>query len=75
MKNTVIFGLLVIAVIAFLFLLPRKEVPLIPNDQRHAEVTEKEGCLECHGKGRPEHLKEGHPPKFACFKCHRRPES
>ncbi len=71
MKNSLIFALFVIAVIAILFLLPRKEVPLLPSDTAHLQTTVEKDCLICHGKDAPNPLSRKHPPKFACFKCHK----
>jgi hypothetical protein len=73
MKNTLIFIALVIAVIAFLFLLPKKEVPLIPANEAHLQAMTESDCLKkCHDRYAQASLSKKHPPKFACFKCHKK---
>ena len=71
MKNTALFVLFVLAVIVVLFLLPRRPVPAIPQDKSHRQVLLEKDCLECHGKDAQNPLSKKHPPKFACFKCHK----
>ena len=73
MKNTFLFALFIIAVLAFLFLLPKKEVPLIPANEAHLQAMTEQDCLKkCHEKGTQAPLNKKHPPKFACFKCHKK---
>ncbi len=46
MKNTFLFALFIIAVLAFLFLLPKKEVPLIPANEAHLQTMTETDCLK-----------------------------
>jgi len=71
MKSTVSFVIFVLAVLGFLFLISGKRYPQIPADARHRAVTENTACMGCHGPDKEDKLKETHPPKYECFKCHK----
>lgn len=72
MKRNVIFIACMIAVLMLLFTLSQKKFPPIPDDADHNYVTTRESCNECHDHEGISPLKDAHPPKFECFKCHTR---
>lgn len=74
MKNTLIFVVFVLIVLALLFAISGKRVPppLIPADGLHADAGDNtSACTGCHGPGKEAALKAKHPPKYECFKCHK----
>ncbi len=71
MKNSLIFALFVIAVLAFLYSISGKKYPQMPADASHLGLTETTTCLDCHGPGKQHPQKPGHPPKTECLKCHK----
>jgi len=66
----VVFVLIVVGVLVFF---PGKKYPVIPGDEAHRAAGDEKACMECHGRGKEYALKDSHPPKFECFKCHERP--
>ena len=64
---------LAIAVIALVSLLPspRDNNPPAPNDLAHRGIKLEKDCLACHVQGGERPLKERHPKRPDCFKCHR----
>jgi hypothetical protein len=74
MRNTLIFVVFVLIVLALLYAISGKRVPppLIPADGLHAEAGGNTSvCMGCHGPGKDAALKAKHPPKYECFKCHK----
>jgi hypothetical protein len=72
MRNTVIFVVFVLAVMGLLFAISGDRSPRIPEDERHAGLTEQASCRECHAPGREAALSPDHPPKEQCLLCHKR---
>lgn len=74
MKNTLIFLVFVLVVLGFLYAISGKRVPpaFIPEDSIHEAVSDTSVCMGCHGPGKEAALKAKHPPKYECFKCHKR---
>jgi hypothetical protein len=74
MKNTLIFFVFVVVVVGFLYAISGKRVrpALIPGDSIHMTVVDTSVCMDCHGPGKEAALKAKHPPKYECFKCHKR---
>jgi hypothetical protein len=71
MKNTLTFIAFALAVLLVLFFLSSsKKAPLIPSDDLHKNMTTGAACAECHAPGKRDPLKQGHPPKDQCLKCH-----
>jgi len=73
MKSTIGFIIFVLIVILVLFSISGKRYPKVPGNEIHRdlEVSNSTACMECHGSGKKAALKETHPPKFECFKCHK----
>ena len=73
MKNTLIFLVFVLVVLAFLTLISgrRTPPPFIPQDSQHFALDDPKTCLECHGPDKAVPLKKSHPPKRDCMKCHK----
>jgi len=63
---------LAIAVIIFVTLLPgpRDNNPPVPNDLAHYGIKLEKDCLACHVKGGERPLKERHPKRQDCLRCH-----
>lgn len=72
MKKNIIFIAFVLAVFAIFYALSTKNVVPIPSDEGHAGITEQNMCFDCHGPEKEKALSEKHPPKYECFKCHKR---
>ena len=72
-KSDFVFIGLVIAVIVFVTLLPGPldNNPPVPNDLAHHGIKLEKDCLACHVKGGERPLKERHPKRQDCFRCHR----
>ncbi|TSA03467.1 MAG: hypothetical protein D4R81_03335 [Nitrospiraceae bacterium] len=72
-KSDFVFVGLVIAVVVFVTLLPspRDNNPPTPNDLAHHGIKLEKDCLACHVKGGERPLKERHPKRQDCFRCHR----
>ncbi len=72
MKSTIAFAGFALAVVLFLFFLSynRNEIPSVPDDNFHREVTSNAACTTCHTPGKQAPLKKSHPPKEDCLKCH-----
>ncbi len=73
MKGTIGFIVFVIVVVMVLYFVSEKSYPQIPGDAIHRSmnVNNSAACMECNGPGKKAALKEKHPPKFECFKCHK----
>ncbi|MGD0283783.1 MAG: hypothetical protein ABSB95_15655 [Dissulfurispiraceae bacterium] len=73
MKSTIGFIIFVLVTVGLLFSISGKRYPRIPDDiiHRNVQLNSTAPCMECHGAGRNAALKETHPPKFECFKCHK----
>ncbi len=73
MKNTLLFIVFVLLVLGLLFAISGKRVPppLIPADTIHQAVHDSKTCMDCHGFGKVAPMKQSHPPKYECFKCHK----
>jgi hypothetical protein len=69
------FIIFVMIVVGFLFLLPGKQYAPIPDDGLHKAAGDVAACMKCHGPGKKNELKKTHPPKYECFKCHKRGKS
>ncbi len=73
MKNSVVFIIFAVAIIAFLIVLSSgKKIPPIPRDLVHNSVATDGGCAACHGPGKVAPLHQSHPPKEQCLLCHPR---
>ena len=70
MKGIFGFILIGLVIVGFLLLFPGKEYPPLPNDDTHRAAVES-ACMTCHGPGKANALKQSHPPKFECGKCHK----
>jgi hypothetical protein len=72
-KSDFVFIGLVIAVIVFVTLLPspKDNNPPVPNDLAHHSIKLEKSCLACHVKGGERPMKERHPKRQDCFRCHR----
>lgn len=72
-KSDFVFIGLVIAVVVFVTLLPspRDNNPPTPNDLAHHGIKLEKDCLSCHVKGGERPMKERHPRRQDCFRCHR----
>jgi hypothetical protein len=64
---------LALAVIIFLTLLPspKDNNPPVPPDSKHRGLKLEKDCLACHVQGGERPLKEKHPRRQDCFRCHR----
>jgi hypothetical protein len=71
-KSAIGFIVFVLIVIGLLFTFSMKEFPLIPDDAFHRGIQDAAVCMECHGPGKRYEMKKTHPPKFECFKCHKK---
>ena len=72
MKSTIGFIIFVLVIVLVLYSVSRKHYPQVPGDDLHKvlEISNSTACMECHGPGKKAALKETHPPKFECVKCH-----
>lgn len=72
MKRNLAFIGFALAVLLFLTVLSRtgNEIPFIPEDVFHRGVTNNAACTTCRTPGRQAPLKESHPPKEECLRCH-----
>lgn len=67
------FIALLAAVMTAFVLLSQRPVnhPPIPQDAAHQGLKEWQGCLTCHGPGKPQALPSHHPlSNEKCFRCH-----
>lgn len=71
MKQSLIFGIFMLAVLAFLFSISGKKYPQMPADAAHMNLTETGTCPDCHGLGKIYPQKKEHPPKAECLSCHK----
>ncbi len=71
MKKSIGFVIFVLVVVGLLYSISGKKFPRIPDDPRHRGIASEEACMGCHGQGKESPLKQNHPPKFECFKCHK----
>ena len=73
MKSTIGFIIFVLLIVGLLFSVSGKRYPRIPADAIHKDlaVNDTTACMECHGAGKKDAVKDTHPPKFDCFKCHK----
>ena len=64
---------LALAVIIFVTLLPspKDNNPPLPPDSKHRVLKIEKDCLACHVQGGERPLKERHPKRQDCFRCHR----
>jgi hypothetical protein len=72
MKNILGFIIFILVVVGFLVFFSGEDFPLIPQDSLHSGINDVTGCTECHAEEKKHPLKESHPPKYECFKCHKR---
>jgi len=70
-KYTAVFIVFVLLVIGVLYFLSGGEYSKIPLDADHAGITDTAVCMQCHGPQGKNAMKDSHPPKYECFKCHR----
>jgi cytochrome c553 len=71
MKKNIMFLLTILGILLILFAVSRKEFPAVPDDPDHASSSDIRSCNECHGPEGKHAMKESHPPKYECFKCHK----
>ena len=71
MKKNIIFVIFMIAVLLLLITISGKKFPPLPGDADHLSIDDTEVCIGCHGPGESSPMKDSHPPKFECFKCHK----
>jgi hypothetical protein len=72
MKKFGLFAVFVVLVIGFLLSISSTKYSDIPDDADHAGITDAEACMKCHGPDKKDALKDTHPPKYECMKCHKR---
>jgi cytochrome c553 len=72
MKNTIIFVVFMLVVVGFLYSISGKRYAQIPRNAAHQVEDEVGTCMTCHGEGKVNALSRQHPPKYECFKCHKR---
>ena len=72
MKSILGFIIFALVVVGILIFFSGKEFGRIPQDGLHAGISDAAACMDCHGPGKKNELKKAHPPKFECFKCHKR---
>ncbi|MHB8174580.1 MAG: cytochrome c family protein [Nitrospirota bacterium] len=72
-KRDLLFAAVIVALIIFLYFLSAtaRKPPAMPADAVHAKLTDLRSCPACHGPGKVSPLKQDHPPKEHCFKCHK----
>jgi hypothetical protein len=73
MKGKLSFFIFVVAVAGLLLLytFTSEEYPHLPSDETHRGISATAACMECHGPGKKNAMKQTHPPKFDCPKCHK----
>lgn len=71
-SDFIVIGL-ALTVITFLTLLPspKNNNPPVPPDSKHRGLKLEKDCLACHVQGGERPLKERHPKRQDCFRCHR----
>ncbi|MBI4690090.1 MAG: hypothetical protein HY754_07460 [Nitrospirae bacterium] len=72
MKSIVSFIIFVLVVVGLLYSVSGRRYPRIPDNDLHSGITDTVPCMECHGSGKQYEMKKTHPPKYECFKCHKR---
>jgi hypothetical protein len=72
MKGIAGFAIFVLVVVGVLFIMSGDDYPPVPSDDVHRAISDNTVCMECHGPDKEHPLKEDHPPKFECLKCHKR---
>ncbi len=70
-KN-LLFVLGVLAVFGFFWAISGEKMHQIPIDDDHIKVIDIAVCKECHIPEGETLVTAEHPPKFECFKCHKR---
>ena len=72
-KRDILFALGVAVVLGLLYFLSLtgKKPPAIPPDPQHMAATTNQDCQGCHGEGKSNPLRKGHPPKEQCLECHK----
>jgi hypothetical protein len=72
-KSDYIAIALAVVVIIILTLLPspKDNNPPVPPDSKHQGLKLEKDCLACHVKGGERPLKDRHPKRQDCFRCHR----
>lgn len=72
-RKDMMFLAIALAVVALLYVLSisGKEPPLLPADEVHAGITDREQCKECHAPGKVKPMNPHHPFKEQCFNCHK----
>jgi hypothetical protein len=73
-KN-LLFVLAILAVFGFFWAISGERMHQIPPDEDHIAVTDIAVCKGCHIPEGEILVSENHPPKFECFKCHKRKRS
>lgn len=71
MKSTISFIIFVLVVLGLLYSISGKKYSHVPDDAAHKGITDYALCMGCHGPGKQAPLKDTHPPKYECFKCHK----
>jgi hypothetical protein len=71
MKKNIMFLFTILGILLILFAVSRKEFTPIPDDPDHTSISDISSCNECHGPEGEHPMKESHPPKYECFKCHK----
>ena len=71
MKKNMIFVFLMTMIVLVLIAISGHDFPLIPADSEHISIADTEGCMGCHGPEMDSSMKDSHPPKYECFKCHK----
>jgi hypothetical protein len=71
-SDLVVIGL-ALAIIIFVTLLPspKDNNPPVPPDSKHRGLKIEKDCLACHVVAGERPLKETHPRRQDCFRCHR----
>jgi hypothetical protein len=71
MKKFSVFILFALCVVGALYFLSGDDYSNIPDDADHWDINDKSLCMECHGPGEENALKDSHPPKYECLRCHK----
>jgi hypothetical protein len=71
MKKNLLFIFLMSVILLVLIAISGNDFPPIPADSDHIPVADTSVCMGCHGPDAESSMKEEHPPKFECFKCHK----
>lgn len=72
LHKNLLFVLGMLAVLGFFLAISGDRAHQIPDDEDHVWISDILICQECHIPEDKMLITENHPPKFECFKCHKR---